>query len=200
MHYGEDKDGGVEAPITLGGLFPDSDEEDSSTQSVFEQVSEVQSLTIAGLTFEVEQLAYHSHNANKVWPGTFALTEYIKQNSSRYPSETSRLLEIGSATGVAFVFMVALHDRRFSPVYSDPAPLAAMCRSNGNGATVAWLQLNRHQRYRRCGGDGADRQELRPQRPPLPDAHPTYLGHAMASRDSRQILDRCRLGARGSRR
>lgn len=68
MHYGEDKHGGVDAPMSLGGLFAESDEEDDGfTQNAFEQISEIQALTIAGITFEVEQLAYHSHNANKVW-------------------------------------------------------------------------------------------------------------------------------------
>ena len=132
MHYGDDKHGGVDAPISLGGLFADSDDDDEDgdgfTSNAFEQISEIQTLEIAGMSFEVEQLAYHSHNANKVWPGTFALAEYIKQNPEMYPPTTAEpggglpaavettLLEVGSATGA---MAMALQKMGHSVVTSD---------------------------------------------------------------------------------
>ena len=60
MHYGDDKHGGVDAPISLGGLFVVSDDDDEDgdgfTSNAFEQISEIQTLEIAGMSFEVEHV------------------------------------------------------------------------------------------------------------------------------------------------
>ncbi len=57
----------IEAPVSLGGLFPDSDEESDNTK--FEQTFDVQSITIVDKKFDVRQYSWHMANANKVWPG-----------------------------------------------------------------------------------------------------------------------------------
>lgn len=69
---------------------------------------EVQTLSVAGELLKVRQFDYHSHNANRVWPGTLNLAEYLLGGP---PSDTKRInrlsstrwgnvLELGTATGL----------------------------------------------------------------------------------------------------
>eukprot|EP01050_Picozoa_sp_SAG11_P034213 SAG11_NODE_11989_length_727_cov_1.523885_2_plen_140_part_01 len=117
-------DGGVDAPMSLVGIFDDSDGE-------FEQISETQALEIGGMKFEVEQLCYHSHNANKVWPGTFTLMDYIKLNSERYTPGRTRLLELGSATGAMAMAMVKLgFELTTSDVVDEGDEVAVLIKAN----------------------------------------------------------------------
>ena len=97
----------IDAPVSLQGLWPDSD--DSSTGSSpagFDQGYETQSITVAGAPLSVRQYCFHSHNANRVWPGTFNLAEHYLTGSppagdlETLTSSGVRVLELGSATGV----------------------------------------------------------------------------------------------------
>lgn len=71
------KDGGVEAPVSLVGLF--KDEEDNEETSAFEQIYDDQLLQIADLMLTIRQYCWHAANANKVWPGTFVLAEFMNE-------------------------------------------------------------------------------------------------------------------------
>jgi hypothetical protein len=92
----------IDEPQTLFGLFPDSDDSDSDdsddddddeTDAPLDDPNgqrllirdcsangyhyEIQSLVVANETLRIRQFAYHSHNANRVWPGTFNLANYL---------------------------------------------------------------------------------------------------------------------------
>jgi hypothetical protein len=138
----------IDEPQTLFGLFPDSDDSDddetndapvslddkapNGQQRLLDCSSngyhyEIQSLVVANETLRIRQFAYHSHNANRVWPGTFNLANYlletvpltVEASSSllnsmddiatssatcrtnyRYKHYWGRVLELGTATGI----------------------------------------------------------------------------------------------------
>lgn len=119
----------IDDPQTLTGLFPpDSDEEECLDESANENgvCYEIQSVMLAGVTLKVRQFDYHSHNANRVWPGTFPLADFLfaaveegvssgsdsieaRFNDSdsipeiQYPTHAKnlgRVLELGTATGL----------------------------------------------------------------------------------------------------
>jgi len=89
------KDGGVVVSPNLGGLFGDTEE--------FVNEYEVQELDIAGTVLKIRQFSWHEANANKVWPGTFTLAEYIVEHMDTYRSGS--LLELGAATGALALFL-----------------------------------------------------------------------------------------------
>lgn len=64
---------------------------------------EVQELDIAGTKLQIRQFSWHEANANKVWPGTFTLAEYIVEHLDTY--RTGALLELGAATGALALFL-----------------------------------------------------------------------------------------------
>ena len=121
----------LDAPLTLMGLFPEEDDSDNEEkdgdpgsngvisdhdhvvpQSAHEVdhglTYEVQTLSVAGELLKVRQFDFHSHNANRVWPGTLNLAEYLigKPHSETTrgdgPSRTrwGNVLELGTATGL----------------------------------------------------------------------------------------------------
>jgi hypothetical protein len=92
----------IDEPQTLFGLFPDSDDDDGDETTDGPLADddpngqhkrllmsdcdnaiasgyhyEIQSLVVANETLRIRQFAYHSHNANRVWPGTFNLANYL---------------------------------------------------------------------------------------------------------------------------
>jgi hypothetical protein len=111
----------IDDPQTLTGLFPpDSDDDNEDGSDV---CYEIQSVILAGASLKVRQFDYHSHNANRVWPGTFPLSDYLfatlednrseskcaymdDQNLSsqiqfpKYSHNWGRVLELGTATGL----------------------------------------------------------------------------------------------------
>ena len=93
------KDGGVNAPISLGDLF-NNDSGDEEQQ--FENEYENQSLMVGDRNLIIRQSSWHQTNANKVWPGTFLLADFIISNceykDKRFKNQT--ILELGSATGL----------------------------------------------------------------------------------------------------
>jgi hypothetical protein len=103
------KDGGVEAPLSLAGLFDESDDEGEGQRSnqQFEQVYDEQNLTICERSFIIRQYCWHQANANKVWPGTFNLAEFIADHSQRYGDGV--ILELGAATGALSIYLKSSH-------------------------------------------------------------------------------------------
>lgn len=103
------KDGGVEAPISLNGLFFQADDSDNEEgdDGGFDNSYENQELTVDGMVLTIRQNAWHQTNANKVWPGTFLLAEFLRQRGERYNHGT--LLELGSATGALAIFLRLHH-------------------------------------------------------------------------------------------
>jgi hypothetical protein len=102
------KDGGVEAPLSLSGFFYDPNEEEeegeeAKDQSQFEQIYDEQILTICQKDFRIRQYCWHQANANKVWPGTFNLAEFIEQHSKRF--HNGNILELGAATGALSIYL-----------------------------------------------------------------------------------------------
>ena len=124
------KDGGVEAPISLNGLFFNPDEDDEEEDDVYRNIFETQTLHIGHMDLKIRQSSWHKTNANKVWSGmfvnyiyiirfimifyanvscscyilgTFLLAEFIKANRKRYSH--GRMLELGSATGALAIFL-----------------------------------------------------------------------------------------------
>ena len=98
------KDGGVEQIVSLSGLFHDSeDEEDGVGGGQFDQSYEEQVLTIAEMQIIIRQYSWHMANANKVWPGTFALAEFMDSHLEAFKG--SRVLELGAATGALSIYL-----------------------------------------------------------------------------------------------
>jgi Lysine methyltransferase len=117
----------IDAPETLTGLFPadSSDEDDADASS---PCYEIQSVVLAGETLKVRQFDYHSHNANRVWPGTFNLADYLLEKDSNSESrefvhEWGRILELGTATGL-LAMRLALSS---SSMHSDDKTSTSYC-------------------------------------------------------------------------
>ena len=93
----------IDAPISLGTFFPpESDDEDEDEEAELDQCFETQDIILADRTLHIRQYAYHSHNANRVWPGTFNLTDYLFEVNSEgnYVHQWGSILELGTATGL----------------------------------------------------------------------------------------------------
>lgn len=97
------KDGGVEPPIDLGGLFPDSDDEKGDCEDdEFVSRGETQLLTIGALQLQIRQFSWHQANANQVWPGTFILADFLDDMKDRY---NASCIELGAATGALAIYL-----------------------------------------------------------------------------------------------
>lgn len=104
------KDNQIDAPMTLVGLFPDEsdDENEMSNDDVLpidklESCYEIQSVVIGDKTLQIRQYDFHSHNANRVWPGTFNLADYLLQIdeiTNSFLHKWGNILELGTATGL----------------------------------------------------------------------------------------------------
>lgn len=130
----------LDAPLTLTGLFGGDDSEsvdgdcedlDANAQNAL--TYEVQELDVAGMCLKVRQFDFHSHNANRVWPGALRLAEYLLSSSvgdggggvggdkdggrATFAKHWGTVLELGTATGLLAV-RLALN----SSVHG-PAPL-----------------------------------------------------------------------------
>jgi predicted nicotinamide N-methyase len=113
----------IDAPQTLTGLFPDSsDEEDSG--GIVEPTFETQDIALVGERLQIRQYDYHSHNANRVWPGTFNLAEYLL--NARHGEgllNWGAVLELGTATGLLAIRLALVSTQhsqdRTSVVYCE---------------------------------------------------------------------------------
>ena len=96
----------IEAPISLGGFFAeDGDDDNTGDVADYEANYEVTELDMLGKVFHVRQFAWHRANANKVWPGTFNLAEYLDAHRARYAA--GPVLELGAATGALTLFLAS---------------------------------------------------------------------------------------------
>jgi len=94
----------IDAPQSLNSFFPDSSDSEDE-QTAFDPCYETQTVEVNGEHLLVRQYAFHSHNANRVWPGTFNLLDYLlkeKQNTRDkiYERNWGSVLELGAATGL----------------------------------------------------------------------------------------------------
>jgi hypothetical protein len=104
----------IDAPVSLGSFFPpDSDEEE---ETELDQCYETQEVILADETLHVRQFAYHSHNANRVWPGTFNLADYLfdKDDEGKPKHQWGSVVELGTATG-----LLAIRLAKSSSVHGD---------------------------------------------------------------------------------
>lgn len=101
------------APISLGALFPDSDDEEQG----YKEVYEVSDIEICGITLQIRQYSFHSHNANAIWPGAFAIAEYLQSRTDLILNQ--KVLELGAATGILSIALFKLYG--LSPHTSDIA-------------------------------------------------------------------------------
>ncbi|CAA6667545.1 unnamed protein product [Spirodela intermedia] len=59
-----------------------------------------------GMELLVREFSFHQLNANMLWPGTFAFSEWLLQNQACF--EGKRILELGSGTGALAIFLKKL--------------------------------------------------------------------------------------------
>jgi hypothetical protein len=163
---GRRKDGGVTAPIFLGGLFPDSDASDNEEGADFENQAENQVITIGDMQLTIRQYGYHQANANQVWPGTFVLADFLLAEKGRYSVGEAPLLELGSATGALAIYLRKL-DQNFQvvtryarsvnavasadPPPHTPLPPLRLSHTTPTSTTVHITLLQRYRRWRRSG-------------------------------------------------
>ncbi|RYH15521.1 hypothetical protein EON65_31625 [archaeon] len=88
------------APISLGGLFPNSDDEDGGG---FCNETDILNVKLADQDLKIRQMAWHGANANQIWPGSYALVDFILGNA-KYGS--GKFLELGSATGAVVIALI----------------------------------------------------------------------------------------------
>lgn len=84
----------VAAPVSLGGLFPTSDDEEE--EEIFTNETEIVKVVLGGMELAVRQMAWHGANANQIWPGAFTLMDYILAHEKYHGA---KVLELGAATG-----------------------------------------------------------------------------------------------------
>lgn len=101
----------IDAPLSLGSFFPPESDEESETE--LDQCFETQEVCLVEVTLRIRQFAYHSHNANRVWPGTFNLAEHLlaKSPDGGFRHSLGSVLELGTATGLLAI-RLALASKR----------------------------------------------------------------------------------------
>jgi hypothetical protein len=131
----------VEAPISLGGFFAeDGDgEEDADGNETYEANYEVTEVEMLGTVFHVRQFAWHRANANKVWPGTFNLAEYLDTHRARYAD--GPIVELGAATGALTLFMAS---RGFHVTTSDIDDGGEVAENIAHNFALNGLPVPRH--------------------------------------------------------
>ena len=87
----------IDAPQSLASFFPASSDEGEDEE--FDQCYETQTVSLCEKELLVRQYVFHSHNANRVWPGTFNLCEYLFEHKDEFLKDTT-ILELGAATGL----------------------------------------------------------------------------------------------------
>jgi len=122
----------IDAPQTLTGLFPDSsDDEDEAGSDDLGPCYENQSVILSGETLMIRQFDFHSHNANRVWPGTFNLSDYLlartsnnnnshdEKNVEKFVHQWGSVLELGTATGLLAIRLTMACTQQQSMVNVD---------------------------------------------------------------------------------
>ena len=62
-----------------------------------------QTVQLCDESLVIRQYCWHMANANKVWPGTFTLAEFLTSHRERYAA--GDMLELGSATGALSIYI-----------------------------------------------------------------------------------------------
>ncbi|XP_021744781.1 protein N-terminal and lysine N-methyltransferase EFM7 [Chenopodium quinoa] len=91
------------SPSSLFGNTSDnsSDEEPSTPQNFVERTHQ-----FPGMELIVREFSFHQLNANLLWPGTFAFSEWLVQKRSMI--EGRHVIELGSGTGALAIFLKKL--------------------------------------------------------------------------------------------
>jgi len=96
----------VDAPFSIGGLFgSDGDDED------LEQNYEVSAVSFSDTLppLQIRQFAWHEANANRIWPGTFVLSNFLTMGDpellARLQHADTTCLELGAATGALSIHL-----------------------------------------------------------------------------------------------
>lgn len=86
-----------------------------------------------GMELIVREFSFHQLNANLLWPGTFAFSEWLAQHSSLIQGR--RVIELGSGTGALAIFLhKAFHLEITTSDYDDcdiEENIAYNCQVNG---------------------------------------------------------------------
>lgn len=92
----------IDEPVTLTGLFPPDSDDEGDEPEEKGLCYEVQSVVLARSELRIRQFDYHSHNANRVWPGTFNLADYLlaRDDTGKLIHQWGDILELGTATGL----------------------------------------------------------------------------------------------------
>ncbi|KAG9453998.1 hypothetical protein H6P81_006902 [Aristolochia fimbriata] len=91
------------ALFSPSSLF-DEDEDCSSAVGSGESENYVERKhAFPGMDLLIREFSFHQLNANLLWPGTFAFTEWLVQH--RYYLEGRRIIELGSGTGALAIFL-----------------------------------------------------------------------------------------------
>ncbi|KAG1337708.1 protein N-terminal and lysine N-methyltransferase efm7 [Cocos nucifera] len=82
----------------------DSDDDDEDHKGVQQQQLYVERThAFPGMDLIIREFSFHQLNANLLWPGTFAFSEWLFQNQSLLCGR--HILELGSGTGALAIFL-----------------------------------------------------------------------------------------------
>jgi len=124
----------IDAPQTLTGLFPDSSDDEQEKGEDCNNPApcyEEQSVILVGQTLRIRQYDFHSHNANRVWPGTFNLAEYLlaKNKDGSFNHQWGSVLELGTATGLLAIRLALASTYHGMNVETTDSPQPCCCTS-----------------------------------------------------------------------
>jgi len=99
----------LDTPFNFASLFHRNSDSDSDTGSDglkgFTMIYSDISTVIGGSPFVIRESHYSQVNANRVWPGTQILAQYISENILAIQEENDTWLELGAATGALSLFI-----------------------------------------------------------------------------------------------
>ena len=99
---------GNDVPLSLNSLFYRSDDSDcDSIDKNFNNLYSSRSITLGDKDFIVREYSWDENNANRIWPCTYLLADYIKKNEILYQNRS--WIEFGSGTGVLALFISSLN-------------------------------------------------------------------------------------------
>ncbi|XP_008785350.2 protein N-terminal and lysine N-methyltransferase EFM7 isoform X2 [Phoenix dactylifera] len=99
-------DAALFSPASLFRSFDsddDDDDEDEGHKGVQQQLYVERTHAFPGMDLIIREFSFHQLNANLLWPGTFAFSEWLFQNQSLLCGR--HILELGSGTGALAIFL-----------------------------------------------------------------------------------------------
>jgi predicted nicotinamide N-methyase len=105
-----------------GNHHADDADDGSCANDHFVQIYEQSSVTVIDIQLNIRQFAFHTTNANRVWPSTFVLAEYVLPYLLEWNNK--RILEIGAGTGVLSMWLLKhglhhVHTSDYAPASPD---------------------------------------------------------------------------------